>query len=178
MPMKKLIRLCLYATVLAVLFSTSAANPLRAPGQSGVVHIDPNRDDIVYVSGGEQAIISWGWGACSKGLTNDYREAVRQRYLLVKDGLRIQRITAGTRDWPRPAPADGPKELCIWPAPYLWRTEYTSPPLNLPSPGTYQLRVTIWLLVPVIDGGDWDQDGHADWFGTEPVERAITIIKS
>ena len=144
--------------------------------QKEEVRIAPWYDEVT-VGPGQEAVIRWGWGNCTRGLTDDWVNATVHRYTLKRNGVVVQEISAQKAEkyWSAPYVTDGQIELCVWPAQNTWASIWEYDKLKLNSPGDYELEVYVFLEEPLIDGYDMDQDGQADWYDGLFYDRTVVI---
>jgi len=130
----------------------------------------------VTVEEGQRAYIYWGYGNCTRGLTEDWIRATSMHYTLKYEGEIVQEITASQAEkyWGDPVTWDGPVELCAWPSEHTWKATWEFTNLNIKKPGEYELLIYVELAEPLIDGYDFDQDGQADWY--EGVQFDTTVL--
>jgi hypothetical protein len=172
--MKRFTRSTFAVVGLLLLASTLiAASPAKEKEE---VRIGPWMDHVT-IGPGQKGVIRWGWGTCTRGLTEDHIRATEQEYRLVYEDEVIQEIRdkKAARHWGKPHEHDGPIELCIWPARATWLGIWEFKRLKLRKPGLYELEVYIALSEPLIDGFDSDQDGEADVYEGVRYNKVITI---
>jgi len=128
------------------------------------------RDGEYSIAPGQQALLEGGWSACSKGLTQDWVDAIDVDATLSYNGEVIQTIQGKEADkhW-TPVAQAGPDDsgYCLWPVDSLWRSNWRYDHLKLSKPGDYQLYLRTYIDGRIIDGGDYDENGLPDyWEGT------------
>jgi len=165
--MSRKVRLLLTLVAISVLTLALVAS---ASAQSETEYIRIFNDSEHTVTIGQPVVLRSGWAACSKGLTEDWREAVNVQATLSLNGVVVQTIKGkeAAKAWTAVAPS-GPDSngYCLWPVSSMWRTDFLYGKLNLSVPGDYQLNVHTYLSDAVIDGGDYDDNGLPDyWVGT------------
>jgi len=174
--MTKKIGYLLAGAVLLVLSLTLTA--AASPTEKEVVRIAPFHDEVT-IGPDQVGEIRWGWGCCSRGLTEDWINATLQHYTLKFNGEVIQEVSAerAERYWGAPEVQDpGHADRCVWPAQNTWAAFWEFGKLQLTGPGDYELDVYIELLEPLIDGYDWvPPRGRADWYDGVMFDKTIVI---
>ncbi len=151
------------------------ATTLPAQAQDTVeitLHISP---DIVYASTSDDIVLRSGWAACTYGLVKSFQHAAS--YMLMLDGTLLVSPENDNLYFTPIEPADIPTHACIT-APHgenLSKTDWRYP-LGQLEAGTYEIYIHVWFEHRIIDGGDYDGDGHVDFMEGTLFERTITLI--
>ena len=154
----------LLTTSLLALALIASSNPAHE-----TVTIRIYGDGDYTVGPGQKALLQGGWSACSKGLTQDWVDAIDVSATLSFNGEVIQTIEGkeAAKHW-TPVAQAGPDNTsyCLWAVDTLWRSNWRYDQLKLAKPGDYQLYLRTYLNGPVIDGGSSDDDERPDvWEG-------------
>lgn len=169
--MKKII---VALTVLGLIFVPIFAVQAQTEGET--VYINLNiAPDPVYVDAGDDVVLRHGWGACTFGLVKLYLSAVHTE--LTIDGELVS--TADGKDIYWGAISNVPDadwSACIAGNQHTASTVDWRYPLGVLPPGEYVIHFYYWLERPIIDGGDYDGDGHMDWIGGVLKDRTFTIV--
>ncbi len=157
--------------VLGLIFATT----LTAQAQETVEITLHNAPDIVYVQTGDNIILRTGWAACTYGLVRSFQNAAN--YKLMLDETVLVSPENDNAYFTPIEPADVTTHACIA-APNgqnLSKTDWRYP-LGQLEAGTYEIYAHVWLDHRIIDGGDYDGDGHVDFMEGTLFERTITLI--
>jgi hypothetical protein len=161
--MKKLI-LTFVILMLMIAPSTSAFAQT-----SNQVLILPHVDDEVTVTTEDELILAIGWGACTPGLVKAWINAAYYQWYI--DNQPILSAEEALNYW-GPIEPRGPNPYCLIGAGNLWAASWRYSIGSLPV-GDYVVDLTYGTNHRMIDGGDFDGDGHLDFFGYW--EESVTV---
>jgi len=142
-------------------------------------------DGITYVLpvGGEftipqkdKIIIRHGWFGCSRGLVNDYIDAVNNAFYL-DGGLLQAALDKDKSYWGTPFEVvDADTSACLWNVERVWAA-YWELNLGKLDPGIYELVWHRSLDFEITDGADSDGDGLIDtWQGSRTFPPTILHV--
>ncbi len=168
--MKKLI------VVVVVLSLTMTLSPTVVSAQSGgnSVLVSPWLDDEITVSPDQELILAWGWGACTPGLVTAFAKTVQVQWYL--NGSSILPENEGIKYW-GPVENRGPESQCLIGNGDLWGSSWRYSLGHL-SVGVYQVSMTWKLDHQLLDGGDWNGDGHLEFFQGEVTDTITIYVES
>lgn len=163
----------LLAFLVLLLISGLAAAPAASKEE---VRIAPWMDEVT-IGPNQIGVLRWGWGNCTKGLTNDWIEATVQHHVLRQGDEVIQVIEQkdAQKYWGVIEQVQGYEGFCIWPAASTWNVFWRFEKLKLNKAGEYQLDTYVEITQALIDGFDYDEDGQADWYEGVMIENTVTI---
>lgn len=167
MVRKSIVVLLLGLVALALTFSVTMAE------ESTTEYCHPVFDEECWVEPGDQLIIYHGWLTCRRGLIEAFLMAIEeQEYTL--DGHLLWGTQETSQYWGPIEEEWVPQiESCMGHPSTGYRT-YWEHELDL-DPGEHELHLSLWLRHPIIDGGDWDGDGHPDWFSGHLHDATVKI---
>lgn len=176
-------RISVLSLAAAIITTATALSPALAQStQDNEVFIIPylipevNGQRIVYVSPDAHVVLGARWGACTPGLARSWIGSANVYYEI--DGEPLPLSHHQREYWTSPQVLDtGQPEKCILPTEAIWvvywRYEYGTMD---PEPGEYDVFFHYWGDRPVVDGGDWDEDGKMDVFRDVNIEVEFTIV--
>ena len=133
--------------------------------------------DTVYVDAGDYIVLGHGWAACTRGFVDAYLTTVHTELSI--DGGPIYSADRTDQYWgPIEFSADeeGAPQYCIaGNKKGMWSAHWDYP-LGVLGIGEYEVYFNHWMDHPVLDGGDYDGDGHPDKPAVYNRERTFTII--
>ncbi|MGD2253081.1 MAG: hypothetical protein PVF70_09235 [Anaerolineales bacterium] len=132
-------------------------------------------EDNVEIGPGQVGVITDSWVTCSKGLTQDWLDALETTYVLTRNGMVIQEITPkkAAKLWSDPAIHQENPPMCMWPAAHLWVTRFYAR-LHTDEAGVYELHAYKYLSEPVTDGWEWPP-GSLNWMEGVRLDRTILL---
>lgn len=170
--MNKILSSCLIAICIGLAPLPSMA---QEGGEPVVIH-PIFWDDGQTVYSDQEIIFVMRWGACKKGLVQDYLTAADM--IMTLDGEALFGTQAEmNRYWGpvREVPAGPGAAFCVGKTPdTIWRSEWAYSYGTL-EPGDYTLHFANRVEHPVIDGGDYDGAGGPDLFRRTISERESAI---
>jgi hypothetical protein len=159
--MKKLI---VIATILILVIV-----PTTVFAQSGSqVLVYPLLDEINATTE-DELILHIGWGACTPGLVKAWTNAAYYQWYIDDSPI----LTADeAQDYWGPIESRGPNENCLIGDGDLWVSLWDYSIGSLPA-GDYVISLIYGTNHKMIDGGDYDGDGHFDFLGYW--EHSVTV---
>jgi len=164
---RKSIVLLVGLVALALTFSVTMAE------ESNTEYCHPVFDDHCWVEPGEELVIRHGWLTCRRGLVKAFLMAIEeQEYTL--NGVPLWGTQEASQYWGPIQEEWTPRlEFCMGHPSTGYRT-YWEHELDL-DPGVHVLHLTLLLRHPIIDGGDWDEDGRPDLFSGQLHDDTVVI---
>jgi hypothetical protein len=155
-------------TILAVSVLVTTFLTASKPADAGdIIYIHPWTDEVTITTH-QHAVILHGWGACTRGLTEDGIRGSRIEVILTFEGEIVQQISPRQAStlWSAPSIWDANLDMCMFPALHTWKATWQSNRLHLARVGDYDMVFSTTPLEPLIDGMDGmdgnDPDGHLD----------------
>lgn len=161
------IALTIVASTLIAASVPTKKEPVYISARSGEVTLGPK----------QSAIVRSGWGACSTGMIQDFKDHYAIKLELYQNDILLQTVTTDQGYWTESV-AFAPNSSCLHvnePQQAFWQFE----DLDLKEPGTY----TLWFFrdwtVPLGDGFDINGDGYMDIYPPgmfEPQQVTINVL--
>ena len=161
--MKKLI----VASLILVLMIAPSTSAFAQTGSQVLVF--PHLDDEITVTTEDELILAIGWGACTPGLVKAWVNAAFYQWYI--DGSPILSAAEAPNYW-GPIEPRGQNEYCLIGNGNLWASSWRYSIGSLPA-GDYVISLIYGTNHKMIDGGDYDGDGHLDFLGYW--EHSVTV---
>jgi hypothetical protein len=171
--MKKII---VALTVVGLLFVPGFAVQAQTNGESVYISLGVQHPDPVYVDANDYIVLGHGWGACTRGFIQAYLSAVHTEVTI--NGELVSAADGKDQHWGPITKAPD----AYWVSSCIAGNQNTSSvvnwryPLGTLTPGEHVVHFRYWFDHPILDGGDWDGDGHLDRWGGTFLDRTFTII--
>ena len=162
--MKKLIVI----SVILILAITPATSVSAQTGDQ--VLVTPYFQDEITVSTEDELILASGWAACTPGLVKAWINASYYQWYM--DSTPILPEEDAFNYW-GPIEPRGSSPSCIIGTGNIWGSSWRYSIGSLTA-GTYVISLTYGSDHKMIDGGDYDGDGHLDFFEGER-EKAVIV---
>lgn len=167
-------------TLVLCLLIVAAASLVEAEGDPFVITPYPpyTPPDTVYiVPAGQEVIIRAGWGACTRGLAHASIHASSISMEVTKDGEDWITVEPSSREYWNPVESseiEGPN-ACVMHNSLSWWTEWFYS-LGTLEAGTYEVHFVWAFSHQLVDGGDYDGDGHIDFVDSGVLQDVTTTI--
>ena len=148
-------------TLIAISIAASVLISANKLAKKQPVYINRGSGEVTVSLSSQYAVARFGWGACSKGMEQDFIDHFVVNLQLLQNGVVLQTVTTNQGIWTMNATNPAPVCLHIN-EPQLAYWEYAN--LNLKKPGTYTLVFSSEWTAPLADGGDYDGNGFVDIF--------------
>lgn len=133
------------------------------------VTINPPFMDEITVFTNDELVLVTGWGACTPGLVKAWINAADYQWYIDDDPILSAEVA---RDFWSPIESRGPNENCLIGNGDLWVSLWDYSIGSLPV-GDYEISLLYGTDHKMIDGGDYDGDGHPDFLGYW--ESSVTV---
>lgn len=162
-----LVALTIIASTLIAANVPMKKEPVYIFARSGEVTLGPK----------QYAIVQSGWGACSNGMIQDFKDHFVIKLELYQNDTLLQTVTTDQGSWTESV-AFTPNSTCLHinePQRAYWQFE----DLDLKEPGIYTLWFFTDWTVPLGDGFDVNGDGYMDIYPpgmSEPRQVTINVL--
>ena len=171
--MKKII---VALAVLGLLFAPIFSVTAQTNGETVYILLW-HADDTVTADAGDTIVLRHRWGACTYGLVKDYLASVHTELSIDSGPIYV---ADGKDQYWGPivfTEAEDPtQQYCIAGSKRGGWIAFWDVSLGILEPGEHEVYFHHWMDHPVLDGGDYDQDGYLDPPDVYTRERTITIV--
>jgi len=176
--MKKFALLFALLLVLVIVSVASAEShpPICPPACDGEqVMIYPWRGDEVTIYSDQFVTLGARWGACKSGLVKAFMRSAVLDWEVDAAKRRVE-WPESREEWSEPWADSSASaiDLCVMNTDAIWLT-YFDWPLGTLEPGDHTVYLRYGLRFSLIDGIDFDEDGHPDRYH-DPVQIGDMII--
>jgi len=121
----------------------------------------------------DELILHIGWGACAPGLVKAWINTADYHWYI--DGRPVLSANEAQGYW-GPIESRGPNESCLIGSGNLWVSLWDYSIGSLPV-GDHVISLIYGTDHKMVDGGDYDGDGHFDFVGYWELESIVHVIE-